>query len=149
MNGNATRFSVGSRNYTLLTPRKAWEGSVVENPAMFRFRKKLYLFYSGNGYRSSAYATGYAACGTAIGPCKRKPRLLASGRTLAGPGGAQPFLDTTGRLRLAYHAWRTGNVGYPRNASCVGTAKGCAQRRMHVATIRPGKRGRLVVGSWS
>ncbi len=148
MNTYATGFSVGSRNYTLLTPRRAWEGSVVENPAMFRHRNRLYLFYSGNGYGSSAYATGYAVCRTVIGPCKRKTRLLFTGRYLAGPGGATPFLDTAGQLRLAYHAWQVGNVGYPRNASCTGTAKGCAQRRMYVATLGPAKRGRLVVRRW-
>lgn len=148
MNKYATGFAVGSRNYTLLVPRSAWEGSVVENPAMFRHRNRLYLFYSGNGYGTSAYATGYAVCRTVIGPCKRKSRLLFTGRYLAGPGGATPFLDPGGQLRLAYHAWPVGNVGYPRDASCAGTAKGCAQRRMYVATLGPAKRGRLVVRRW-
>lgn len=148
MNKYATGFAVGSRNYTLLVPRSAWEGSVVENPAMFRFRNRLYLFYSGNGYGSSAYATGYAVCRSLTGPCRRMGRLLYSGRYLAGPGGATPFLDQAGRLRLAYHAWRAGNIGYPRNDSCVGTTQGCAQRRMYVATLGPGKAGRLVRLRW-
>jgi beta-xylosidase len=148
MNKYATGFAVGSRNYTLLTPRRAWEGSVVENPAMFRLRNRLYLFYSGNGYGSSAYAAGYATCRTVVGPCKRKTRVLFTGRYLAGPGGATPFLDPAGQLRLAYHAWRVGNVGYPRDASCVGTAKGCAQRRLYVATLGVVRKGRLVVRRW-
>jgi hypothetical protein len=149
MNGTATAFAAGSRDRTLLVPRSAWEGSVVENPAMFRFRKRLYLFYSGNGYGSSAYATGYARCRSLTGPCRRMGRLLHSGPYLAGPGGATPFLDTAGRLRLAYHAWRAGSVGYPRTDSCVGTTQGCAQRRLYVATLGPAKAGRLVLLRWS
>lgn len=145
MNRYATGFAVGSRNYTLLTPHAAWEGSVVENPAMIRYGGRLYLIYSGNGYGTTRYATGYATCRTVIGPCKRRTRLLITGRYLAGPGGATPFLDTAGQLRLAYHAWQVGNVGYPRTTACVGTAKGCAQRRMYVATLARGKAWRLVV----
>jgi beta-xylosidase len=145
LNRYATGFAVGSRNYTLLTPRAAWEGSVVENPAMMRSGRRLYLIYSGNGYGSSRYATGYATCRTVIGPCKRRTRLLVTGRYLAGPGGATPFLDTAGQLRLAYHAWPVDNIGYPRSTACLGTAKGCAQRRMYVATLARGKAWRLVV----
>ena len=59
---SGTAFGPTSRNYTLLAPRTAWEGSVVENPAMIRFHGRLYLFYSANGYGSSRYATGYAVC---------------------------------------------------------------------------------------
>jgi beta-xylosidase len=145
LNKYATGFAVGSRNYTLLTPQAAWEGSVVENPAMVRFRGRLHLIYSGNGYGTTRYATGYATCRTVIGPCKRKTRLLITGRYLAGPGGATPFFDVSGQLRLAYHAWRVGNVGYPSNTSCVGTPKGCAQRRMYVATLGADPKGRLLV----
>jgi beta-xylosidase len=145
MNKYATGFAVGSRNYTLLTAKAAWEGQVVENPAMIRYRNRLYLIYSGNGYGSAKYATGYATCRTVIGPCARRTRLLMTGRYLAGPGGATPFLDLAGQLRLAYHAWPAGNVGYPRDTSCLGAAEGCAQRRMYVATLAPGKGGRLLV----
>ncbi len=148
MNKYATGFAEGSRNYTLLVPRETWEGAVVENPAMMRFRRKLYLFYSGNGYGSERYATGYARCRSVTGPCRRMGRLLSTNRYLAGPGGAAPFRDTAGRLRLAFHAWQPGNVGYAQNDSCAGTTKGCAQRRMHIATLGPGRGGRLVVRSW-
>ncbi len=148
MNKYATGFAVGSRNSTLLMPRAAWEGSVVENPAMFRYRNRLYLFYSANTYTTARYATGYVRCRTVVGPCKRRARLLFTGRYLAGPGGATPFLDRAGQLRLAYHAWPVGNVGYPRTTSCLNTAKGCAQRRMYVATLGPGRKGRLLVRRW-
>ncbi len=148
MTNDASALAAGSNNYTLLTPKAAWEGSVVENPAMIRYRRKLYLFYSGNGYGTARYATGYALCRSVVGPCRRMGRLLASGSYLAGPGGATPFFDTAGNLRLAYHAWRTGNVGYPTTDACLQSTAGCAQRRMYIALLGPGRRGRLVLRRW-
>ena len=145
LTANAARFAPRSRNTTLLTPRRTWEGQVVENPAMLRYNRRLYLFYSGNGYGSPAYSTGHAVCRRVTGPCKRLGRLLSSDEELAGPGGAEPFFDLTGGLRLAYHAWRTGNVGYPSQDACLGTADGCAQRRLYIATLGRGAGDRLVV----
>jgi beta-xylosidase len=145
MNSSATGWAPGSRNIPLLAPRMAWEGHTVENPAMIRFRKRLYLFYSANRFATAQYATGYAVCKTVTGPCRRVARLLHTGPYLAGQGGATPFLDRVGRLRLVYHAWRTGNVGYPSDDSCLSTSAGCPQRRMYVATLAAGKRGKLVV----
>jgi hypothetical protein len=146
LNSSASGFAPGTRAFPLLAPKLAWEGAVVENPAMIRFKKKLYLFYSGNGYGSTKYTTGYAICKKVTGPCKRVSRLLASGPYLSGPGGATPFVDLARHLRLAYHAWTAGNVGYPATEACLTSAKGCAQRRLYVATlIRKGKKGRLSV----
>jgi hypothetical protein len=145
MNSRATGFAARSRAYTLLAPRATWEGSVVENPAMIRYRGHRYLFYSGNGYASSRYATGYAVCSSVVGPCRRVARILSTGRYLAGPGGATPFVDLQGRLRLAYHAWRPGHVGYPATDACLTSAVGCAQRRMYVATLAASSTGRLVL----
>jgi hypothetical protein len=119
---------------------------VVENPAMIRFHKKLYLFYSANGFGTPRYATGYSICKKVTGRCKRSGRLLVSNTSLSGPGGATPFLDRSGRLRLAYHAWTAGNVGYPATDACLTSSAGCAQRRMYVATLgRVGKKGHLRV----
>jgi beta-xylosidase len=148
MNSSATAFAPGSGTYELLRPAAAWEGGVVENPAMFRYRKRLYLLYSGNNWKTSGYATGYAVCKSIVGPCTRKGRLLSSGRYVAGPGGAMPFTDTAGRLRLAFHGWTPGNVGYPTSNACTGTAQGCAQRRLHFAYLTAGRRGRLLQRSW-
>jgi hypothetical protein len=145
LNGSASGFAPGTRAWPLLAPKLAWEGHVVENPAMIRFHKRLYLFYSGNGYGSPKYTTGYAMCKKVTGPCKRVSRLLMSGPYLAGPGGATPFIDLAGHLRLAYHAWKTGNVGYPATDACLTSSKGCAQRRMYVATLIRHKKGRLGV----
>ncbi len=145
MTASASGFGPRSRNYPLLAPRTKWEGSIVENPAMIRSGGRLYLFYSANGFASARYATGYAECRAVTGPCVRRGRLLATGPHLAGPGGATPFLDRSGRLRLAYHAWRTGNVGTTEDPGCVDTAAGCPQRRLYVATLGQGRAGALVL----
>jgi len=144
MTSSATALVRGGHTYPLLTARKAWEGHTVENPAMIRLHGRLYLFYSANNYATAKYATGYAICRAVTGPCRRMGRLLYTGSYLAGPGGATPFIDAAGRLRLVYHAWRTGNVGSPSDG-CASTAAGCPQRRMYVATLASGKRGKLVV----
>ncbi|MBV9831031.1 MAG: family 43 glycosylhydrolase [Marmoricola sp.] len=143
LNNYASGFYPGSRYVPLLAPKLPWEADVVENPAMIRFHKKLYLFYSANHYGSTGYATGYAICKQVIGPCKRMGRLLGTGRYLAGPGGAAPFLDLRGHLMLAFHAWRTGHVGYPATDACLTSSAGCAQRRMYLAWLVRGRKGRL------
>ncbi len=145
LNNSASGFAPGTRAWPLMAPKMAWEGQVVENPAMIRFRKKLYLFYSGNGYGSPRYTTGYAICKKVTGPCKRASRLLMSGPYLSGPGGATPFVDRAGHLRLAYHAWKAGNVGYPSSDACLTSSAGCAQRRMYVATLLRHRKGKLSV----
>ena len=89
---------------------------------MIRFRKQLYLFYSGNGYGSSRYATGYADLQEGHRAVQAgEPACCSPGRYLAGPGGATPFVDRAGHLRLAYHAWKAGNVGYPATDACLST----------------------------
>ena len=60
MTASASSFGPTSRNYTLLSTRARWEGGTVENPAMIRFNRRLYLFYSANAYETARYATGYA-----------------------------------------------------------------------------------------
>lgn len=145
MLANGTGWWPGSINHRLLVPRLPWEGHTVENPAMIRFKKRVYLFYSANDYATARYATGYAVCETVVGPCRRRGRLLSTGPVLAGQGGATPFRDKLGRLRLVYHAWRTGHVGEPKSSACATTAAGCPQRRMYVATLAVRKRGKLVV----
>ena len=88
-----------------------------------------------------------SVCRTIFGDCHRprKRPLLASHGNLAGPGGAAPFVDRNGRLRLAYHAWRKGQVGYATSPKCKFTKRGCPQRRLYVATVRPDHAGRLTV----
>lgn len=126
-------FKRGSRAHTLLRTARGWEGPVIENPSMIRYRGRLFLFYSGNRWYSSHYAIGYARCRSLHGPCRRPQRrpLLASGRGVAGPGGESAFRGPRGQLMLAYAAWPAGRVG--------------RERRLHVATLRLRPHGRLGV----
>jgi beta-xylosidase len=147
MNRRGTRLLRRARTHVLARAAMRWEGRVIENPAMIRFHGRYYLFYSGNGYATARYAVGYLVCRSDHGGCRRtrsRP-LLASHGGLAGPGGATPFVDRAGRLRLAYHAWRRGAVGYSRTHACLRRPAGCGQRRLYIATIRPDHRGRLHV----
>jgi hypothetical protein len=126
-------FHRGSRAHTLLRTARGWEGAVIENPSMIRYRGRLYLFYSGNRWYSRHYAIGYAVCRSVHGPCWRPQRgpLLASGRGVAGPGGESAFRGPRGQLMLAYAAWPSGRVGH--------------ERRLHVATLKARRHGRLAV----
>ncbi|MGZ4452526.1 MAG: glycoside hydrolase family 43 protein [Nocardioides sp.] len=124
LNDRGTGWARGSRRHDLLTFTQRWESVIVENPSMIRYRGTLYLFYSANHFSTSRYATGYAICRTAAGPCTKARRgpLLASRGRIAGPGGASAFTDARGRLRLAYAAWQRGHVG-------------TGGRRLHIATL--------------
>ena len=82
--------------------------------------------YSANNYGGDGYAIGYALCATPAGPCHKPlggPVMATSGGE-AGPGGPSAFVDSGGALRLAYHAWTAGQVGYPGGA-----------RRLHLANV--------------
>lgn len=139
----ATRFADGSKPHLLLKTEQAWEGNVTEAPDMIRYGGRFYLFYAGNSYTSRAYATGYAICATVTGPCTRpttKP-LLRTNNVVVGPGGAAPFRDLEGQLRLAYHAWSAAEVG----SSTPGICGTCPPRRLHIATLVPGSDGTLRV----
>jgi hypothetical protein len=131
----------------LLKTAQKWEGNVIEAPSPIKYAGRFYLFYSGNRYTTADYGIGYAVCRGPIGPCTRPQgrALLASGGQIAGPGAQSPFVDTNGTLRLAYSAWTTGHVGYPKGTACRDTAAGCNQRRLHVATLAVGRDGTLTV----
>lgn len=113
-----------------------WEGHVVEAPFMVRRGGAYFLFYSGNDFgwpprrRLSAYATGYALCRSALGPCADSPAnpVLASRRRprcLSGPGHPAVF-EASGRQWIAFHAWAT------RGGKC---APGGNARFLHVAPL--------------
>ena len=134
---SANGLRVVDKARLLLTTQDAWEEPLIENPALIRYRSRYYLFYSGGSYADDSYATGYATCASPYGPCTRvtDQPLLATGGRVAGTGGAMPFVDASGRLRLAYAAWDFGNTGYPSSDACRRRAKGCPQRKLHVATL--------------
>jgi beta-xylosidase len=112
-----------------------WEGHLVEAPFMVRHGAGYVLFFSANDFawqrhqRLSNYATGYASCTSALGPCTDAPAnpILASQRRpicLSGPGHPAVF-EANGRQYVAFHAWAARG-----NCSPAGDA-----RFLHVAPL--------------
>jgi hypothetical protein len=128
LNTAGTGFRSGSAARKLITVSQGWEGRVVENPSMTKVNGRYVLLYSGNEYRSSSYATGYALCSTPTGPCTKSSSnpILRSSTGAFGPGGADGIVDARGRFIAVYHAW-TGSSG----------GRGTGYRRQHVMELSP------------
>ncbi|MBI3964378.1 MAG: family 43 glycosylhydrolase [Chloroflexi bacterium] len=139
LNAHGTNFAPGSQKVQLLETTLPWEGNVIENPAMVRHGGRLYLFYSANEWRSTDYAIGYAECASLVGPCiKFGPEpFIASHDNRLGPGGPAPFVDTAGRLQLAFHYWNAPYTDYPAYPDCErnNTCTTQGQRRLRVEAI--------------
>lgn len=125
----------------LSTREGGWEGYTIENASMIRYQGRYYLFYSGNysgvldATGRSKYATGYAICPRGPrAPCNRmtvNSPLLGSTSTEYGPGGATPFVDASGALRLAYAFFWPGE-----NRTDTGAAEHQHHpRRLNIATL--------------
>ena len=127
----------------LLRHDRDWERPLIEAPAMVRDGDHYHLFYSANWWESEHYAIGYARSRSPLGPFRKITRSgpwMASGNQAAGPGGQELFTDPDGALRMAFHAWTPGVVGYAAggkrslHVACVDFAdgrprpQGCGQR---------------------
>jgi beta-xylosidase len=148
MTRSGSRVLAHKSPHFLAKVKQAWEGSIIENPAMIRYQDRYYLFYSANSYASTRYAIGYLICKSWKGDCTRprKKPLLATGGAIAGPGGPAPFVDRKGRLRLGYHAWSASQVGYADVGDpCAAVPGSCGQRRLYVAKLGVKPNGRLRV----
>jgi beta-xylosidase len=91
-----------------------WEYPHVEAPSMTRIGAAYWMLYSGNWWNSPAYGIGLARCEGPSGPCT-KPfdhAVVTATPGAEGPGGGEFFVDASGRLLVAYHAW-LGKPGYP------------------------------------
>jgi hypothetical protein len=123
LDADGSGFAAGAETTELLTRSLAWEGRTIENPSMVQFRGVTYLFYSGNSWKTSSYATGYAICARPTGPCVRpgdgSPLLTTASTGKLGPGGASAFRDGKS-LRLLYHAWAPGRIGVHRGPHVAG-----------------------------
>jgi beta-xylosidase len=106
---------------------QGWEGPWIEAPSLIEFAGTWYLFYSGNGWDSAAYAIGYAVCDSPQGPCTKPTNepLLSSNAHWSGPGGAEALVGRGGRPALIFAAWTPGRVGYENGG----------QRRVHLQRI--------------
>ncbi len=91
----------------------AWEGNLVEAPTLWREADGLYLFFSANDYGSEHYATGYATCESALGPCEDAAEnpILATECEAAGPGHQTLVRDGDGDTWIVYHAWPPDAIG--------------------------------------
>lgn len=162
-------FAAGSSDKALLTTQQVagvgiknrngetWEESLIENPSMVMWGGKHYLFYSANQYSTLNYREGYAECDSATSNCHRVSHtpLLSTNTAVGtgGPGGGSAFVDKTGKLRLAYAAWRGDRAGYDnctaqqrvvfrlnqwvREDACTTN-----QRFLHIGTVE--KKGNLL-----
>ncbi|MEN3316526.1 MAG: hypothetical protein V7605_2760 [Acidimicrobiaceae bacterium] len=99
--------------HRLLTSNEAWQGGIIEEPAVIPAAKGgWWLFYSGNFFDKPEYATGVAWCPQLSGPCtetgpapvlttadlKDQPRQSA-------PGGLETFQDGKGGLWAVFDTW--------------------------------------------
>ncbi len=119
----------------LLRHDREWERPLIEAPAMVRAGGRYYLFYSANGWASARYSVGFAIADAPTGPFRKRTRArpwLRSGEAAHGPGGQEFFLDHEGDLRMAYHGWTPGAVGYEH-----GGARSLRIARVGFAAGRP------------
>ena len=119
----------------LLRHDRDWERPLIEAPAMVHSRGLYYLFYSANWWESADYAIGYAVATAAMGPFEKLTTTrpwMAAGGPVAGPGGQEVLVDATGALRMAYHGWSPGAVGYG-----VGGARSLRFSRLDFVHGRP------------
>ncbi len=101
----------------LLQPTQAWEGGVVEGPAMLVANDHYELFFSANNWNTGRYAIGAVSCQGPTGPCASSSSrpLIGSQPSFTGPGGPSVLSDSGGTLWIAFHAWLPGAVGYPHS----------------------------------
>ena len=94
-----------------------WQGGVVEGPTIALIGGQYLLFYSANNWQTSAYAVGWPAVPAGLDRAENQSTapLLASQPAFSGPGGPSVFADGQGHLRMAFHAWRPGAVGFPNS----------------------------------
>ncbi|HEX2763265.1 MAG TPA: glycoside hydrolase family 43 protein [Allosphingosinicella sp.] len=144
---SADGMSVTGEPVAMVKDDKAWEWKLVEAPAMVRSPAGHRLFYSAAYYgwnpdqRLSPYATGYATCAGALGPCQDAPEnpILHSfndkkAGCLSGPG--HPSIFQVGqRSFIAFHAW----------AATKGCRKAVDKRYLYVAPLM-WEKGKPVIG---
>lgn len=123
-------YAAGSPEVVLLTGHAGWQGFIVEGPSMLPTARGAILFYSGNFYASTAYATGWARCPAGpTAPCTDatpSKALVATSGKLLGPGGAE-VVRGPGAAELAYHGWTNGSANY--------APWGTATRRLWISSL--------------
>lgn len=109
---SADGLSLTGSPTTLLTNTLGWEGNVIEAPWMIFEGGFYYLFYSANGYASTAYAIGVARSTSPTGPfTKHGDPILVTRGAWAGPGHGSVVRGPSGAWVHVYHSWHAGMVG--------------------------------------
>lgn len=99
----------------ILNHERPWEGSVIEGPTMLQVGAAYFLFYGAERWGTDGASIGYAVCQSPMGPCVKAQTAgpwMATHGAAVGPSGPSVFTAHDGSLRLAYHAWSPGQVGY-------------------------------------
>ncbi|MBX3285707.1 MAG: family 43 glycosylhydrolase [Actinobacteria bacterium] len=106
--------SLTGRATPILDTTQSWEFPHVEAPSMTLADGTYWLAYSANWWNQPAYGVGLARCSSPSGPCTKPfdEPVLATAPGRYGPGGAEFFVDRSGRTLVAYHAW-LDEPGYP------------------------------------
>jgi hypothetical protein len=122
LSSNGLSFAPGTLPNLLLTTALAWEQPLIENPSMVLWKGSYHLAYSAGPWESPSYAMGIARCSGPAGPCvrSRTTPLIPNDPSQTGAGGGSFFVDASGGLRIAYHAWNPPYSSYPSNPSCDG-----------------------------
>jgi len=95
----------------VITNDLPWEGAVVEGQWMIFEGGFYYLFYSGNGYASAAYAIGVARSASPSGPFTKAPApIVVSRGAWAGPGHGSVLRGPGGGWVHVFHAWQAGRI---------------------------------------
>ncbi len=107
-------FLMGSPD-VLLEASARWEHGVIENPDLVTLDGQLFLFYSGGQYAATSYATGYATCASAAGPCVKATtsKPIAPNSWAVGNGSLSTFALPDGRTGIAWSAWLANRVATP------------------------------------
>jgi xylan 1,4-beta-xylosidase len=88
----------------------AWEGRLVEGPAVVRHAGYFYMFYAANGCCGSGctYATGVARAKNLLGPWEKYDRnpILTKHDTWACPGHGTA-IERDGHWYMLHHAYQT------------------------------------------
>eukprot|EP01088_Endostelium_zonatum_P022395 TRINITY_DN9594_c0_g1_i1.p1 TRINITY_DN9594_c0_g1~~TRINITY_DN9594_c0_g1_i1.p1 ORF type:complete len:337 (+),score=50.85 TRINITY_DN9594_c0_g1_i1:142-1152(+) len=100
---------IGSWHSILVNDPRSWEGPLVEGPWLMKANDTYYLFYSGNGYASTAYAIGVAQSKHILGPYVKYAEnpIVRSDDHFSGPGHCSVLIDPhTHEWFFIYHSWR-------------------------------------------
>eukprot|EP01089_Gocevia_fonbrunei_P002703 TRINITY_DN12611_c0_g1_i1.p1 TRINITY_DN12611_c0_g1~~TRINITY_DN12611_c0_g1_i1.p1 ORF type:complete len:336 (-),score=66.87 TRINITY_DN12611_c0_g1_i1:1-1008(-) len=110
---------VGATHLLFQNNPSSWEGSLVEAPWVVYHNSTYYVFYSANGYASTAYAIGVARSKHLLGPYEKYHAnpIIHSDSYWSGPGHCSVLrVKGTGGYFMIYHSWVGQHIGgnYPR-----------------------------------